>query len=115
MEIISKAGRIFYCIAIAGMGVLTICYKGYPYMLFPWDHVPVPGLTYVLGAAFVLAAGCIAFNKLAKQASLLLGTLFLLIFCLCHVPYEFLVTKNYMQLADWENAAKELAFAGGAF
>ena len=39
----------------------------------------------------------------------------LAIFCFYYIPYEFIVSGNYMHLAEWENAEKELALAGGAF
>jgi uncharacterized membrane protein len=115
MKDIHKTGRIFYSIAIAGMGLQTIIYNSFPYMLLPPMHFVVPGLTYILGAIFIVAAACIVFEKKARQASLLLGSLFLLICCFCHIPYELIADPNYKQAGEWENAAKTLAFAGGAF
>ncbi|MES1215231.1 MAG: hypothetical protein ABUT20_06935 [Bacteroidota bacterium] len=117
MKNLSAAGRIFYGIAIAGMGFLTIYYHDFPYMLIP-PHKRIPGLATIAsicGALLLLAGLCIALGKKVRTISLLLGTALLLIFCFYFIPYEFFVSPNYMQFGDWENAAKELTLCGGAF
>ena len=111
-------GRIFYGVAMAALGFLTIYYRDFPYMLIPPNHYWISdhvALVYAYGAVLFLAGACIVFEKKCLQVSLLLGTLLLLIFCFYFVPYEFIATSTYMQLGAWENAAKELALAGGAF
>src|SRR5258706_2336275 len=115
---LSNVGRIFYGIAITGMGFLTIYYHDFPYMLIPPKHSWIPGLvmlTYISGTMLILAGACIIFAKKTRSISLLLGTVLLLIFCFYFIPYEFMASSNYMHLVDWENAEKELALAGGAF
>lgn len=115
---LSGVGRIFYGIALAGMGFLTIYYKDFPYMLIPPKHSGIPGLVmlaYIFGALLILAGACIMFEKKTRSVSLLLGTMLLLIFCFYFIPYQFIVSLNYMHFGDWENAAKELALSGGAF
>jgi hypothetical protein len=62
-----------------------------------------------------LAGACIVFEKKTRPIALLLGTVLLLIFCFYFIPYQFMVSSNYMHFGDWENAAKELALASGAF
>jgi len=114
---LSNMGRIFYGIAIAAMGLLTIYYRQLPYMMIPpkhhWfsDHVI---LVYISGALFLLAGVCIVLEKKRRQVSLLLGTALLLIFFFYFIPYELMVSPNYRHFGDWENAAKELSLAGGA-
>jgi uncharacterized membrane protein len=116
MKNLSKIGSIFYGISIAVMGSLTIYYHDLPYMMIPPDHSWIPGIAiYVFGAALILAGAFIVFEKRIRTISLLLGTVLLLIFCFYFVPYEFFVSSNYMHFGDWENSAKELALAGGAF
>ena len=118
MRSISNIGRIFYGIAIAVFGVLTIYYKDFPYMLIPPNHFWIPGfvlLAYISGALLILAGACIVLKKRIRPISLVLGTVLLLIFCFYFIPYEFIVSSNYMHFAEWENAAKELALASGAF
>ena len=118
MRNLAQMGRIFYGIAIAGMGFLTIYYRDFPYMLIPPKHSWIPGLVmlaYISGGILMLAGASILFEIKIRSVSLLLGSLLLLIFCFCFIPYEFIASSNYMHLVDWENAEKELALAGGAF
>ena len=115
---LSNIGRIFFGIAIAGMGLLTIYYHDFPYMLIPPKHHWITGLVmlaYISGALLVLAGAFIVFEKKTRSISLLLGTVLLLIFCFYFIPYQFMFSTNYMHFGDWENAAKELALSGGAF
>jgi len=115
---LSNIGRIFYGIAIAGTGFPTIYYKSFPYMLLPPQNFLISGpvmLTYIFGILFILVGACIVFEKKIRPVSLLFGCVLLLIFCFFYIPYEFMVNSNYRHLAEWENAEKELALAGGAF
>ena len=117
MRNLSNVGRIFFGIAIAVIGFLTIYYSDFPYMLIPPKHSWIPGLAmlaYISGAMLMLAGACIVFEKKVRPISLLLGSVLLLIFCFYFIPYEFIVSSNYMHFGDWENAAKELALASGA-
>jgi uncharacterized membrane protein YphA (DoxX/SURF4 family) len=117
MGTLSKIGRIFFGVAIAGMGFQTIYYHDFPYMLIPPKHSGIPGLTilaYISGVLLMISGACIAFDKKAKPVSLLLGIVLLLIFCFGFIPYQF-VSNTFMNWGEWENAEKELALAGGAF
>ena len=114
---LSVIGRIFYGIAIGVMGLGTIYYRDFPYMLIPphhdWmnDHVLV---IYLSGALLFLAGLGIVINKKPGTVSRLLGIILLLIFCFYYIPYEFTASSRYTHYGQWENAAKELALAGGA-
>ena len=115
---LSAIGRCFYGIAIAAMGLLTMYFKDFPYMLIPPNHHWLNEhviFLYLSGALLILAGGCIVLSRMIVPISLVLGTVLLLIFCFYFIPYEVIVSANYKQLGDWENAAKELALAGGAF
>jgi uncharacterized membrane protein len=115
---LSNIGRIFYGIAIAAMGFLTIYHADFPYFLIPpnhhWlnDHVI---FVYISGVLLFLAGACIVFEKQTVSISLLMGAALLLVFCFYFIPYEFMVSSKYMHFGDWENSAKELALSGGAF
>lgn len=114
----SKIGRIFFGISIAVLGFLTVYYHDYPYMLIPPHHSSMPGfllLAYIFGVMLILAGLCIVLVMKITSAALMLGSILLLIFCFYFIPYEFIVSPNYMHLADWENAEKEVALVGGAF
>lgn len=108
-------GRIFYGIAIAGIGFPSIYYKDYPYVLFPAQPSPIPALVYIIGTMFILVGACIVFELKIRPVSLLFGSVLLLIFCFYHIPYEFGVNSNYKHPLEWDNAGKVLALAGGAF
>ena len=87
-------------------------------LLIPPKHSWIPGLAtlaYISGGLLVLAGAGIVFKIKARTITLALGTGLLLIFCFYFIPYQFIVSKNYMHFGDWENAAKELALASGAF
>ena len=117
MRNLTNAGRIFFGVSIAGMGLLTIYYGDFPYMLIPPKHSGIPGLTVLasISGLFLSIAGvCIVMNKQTRPASLLLGAVLLMIFLFYHVPYEFIAGKNYLSLVEWENAEKELALSCGA-
>jgi uncharacterized membrane protein YphA (DoxX/SURF4 family)/uncharacterized membrane protein len=115
---LTKIGRIFYGLVVAETGLQTIYYHDFPYWLIPPKHSWIPGLelvAYISGALLILAGACIVFEKKVRTISLLSGAVLLLIFCFCHIPYQFMAASRYLHLLEWENAEKELAFAGGAF
>jgi uncharacterized membrane protein len=118
VENLFNAGRIFYSIAIAGMGAQCFYHKEFPYMLIPPNHSSMPWFTmvvYISGTLLILAGTLIVFEIKTRKTGLLLGTVLLLIFCFYFVPYEFLATSDYMRPGEWENAEKELALSAGAF
>jgi uncharacterized membrane protein len=115
---LSNIGRIFYGVAIAVLGFLTVYYHDFPYMLIPPKHSGFPGITvlaYIFGVMLFLAGVCIVLKKEVKSVSLLLGGVLLAIFCFYFIPYQLIVSPNAMHFGDWENAAKELTLASGAF
>ena len=114
---LSNMGRIFYGIAIAVTGLLTIYYRSFPYWLLPSQPL-VTGLvllTYICGGLFILVGVSIIFKIKIGLTAFLFGFVFLLIFCFLYIPYMFSASSNYMHLTEWENAEKELSMAGGAF
>jgi uncharacterized membrane protein len=113
-----NVGRIFYGTAIAGLGVQTIYYHDFPYMIIPPNHSLIPGLAiiaYIFGVLLILAGACIVFERGVAPVALLLGSVLFLIFCFYFIPYEFISTSNYVHLGEWDNAEKELALSSGAF
>jgi len=118
MRKLSTTGRIFYGISIAGIGIQTVYDHDFPYIVPLPKHDGFPVFTIlavICGILLILAGACVVLEKRARQASLLLGGGLLLIFCFYYVPYEFIASPNYMHFGDWENAAKELSLAAGAF
>jgi hypothetical protein len=110
-------GRIFYGIAITEIGLQAIYCRSLPYIVPLPDHFSPSAtilLAIIFGLIFTLGGLSVLFMKAARPISLLFGTVLLLLFFLYYIPYELLVSPNYMHFPDWENAEKELAFAGGA-
>jgi uncharacterized membrane protein YphA (DoxX/SURF4 family) len=118
MEKISKAGRVCYGIAMAGVGFQQIYYADFHPMTFPPQHAWLPGLpiwAYAAGASLIFAGGAIVLEKNSRTVALVLGGVFLAIFCFCYIPYEVLFGPGYKHLGEWANAQKEVALSGGAF
>jgi hypothetical protein len=115
MRILSEFGRIFFGIFIAIMGFTTIYFRTFPYMLIPPQHVLLTMHYYLFGALLVLAGLSIIFAKWVRPVSMILGGLLLLIFCFLYIPFQLETRSHYIHFGAWENAAKELALAGGAF
>src|SRR6478736_30821 len=116
MKNLSNIGRIFFGVSIAVMGLLTVYYHDFPYMLIPPKHSWIPGFVILIyGVLLALSGACIVFNKKIMPASLLLGSVLFLIFFFWFIPYQLIASPNAMHFGDWENSAKELALAGGAF
>jgi len=87
-------------------------------MLVPQKHFWINShviLVYIFGALLFVAGMCLAVKVKVMETALLLGSVLLLIFCFYFIPYEFIVSPNYMHFGDWENAAKELTLSSGAF
>jgi uncharacterized membrane protein len=122
MEKFIKTGRLFFGTALAGIGVQHFIYpvfqslilRGWPW---PWPHdLPtIRILVWLTGAALIAAGATIVFAKNAKNISLVLGGLLLLLFLLFQVPFEILVDPAARFLGLWTNALKTLALSGGAF
>jgi hypothetical protein len=86
-------------------------------MLIPATHsatVTIELAAYGAGILLTMAGIFIDFKIKARATSLLLGSVLLLIFCFCQVPYQF-TSSAYTHFGGWENAEKELALSGGAF
>src|ERR1700743_1738509 len=114
---LSDMGRIFYGIAIAAMGILSIFYRRLPYMMIPPNHRWLSEhviAIYCAGALLLLAGICIVAEKKRRQVALSLAAALLLVFFFYFIPYELMVSTNNMHFGDWENAAKELTLAAGA-
>jgi len=118
MENLIRAGRGFYGIGIAGIGIQQFIYSDFRPVLLSYWPSSIPGLAtwaYITGAALVLAGIIITFSKRARMVSLILGVFFFLLFVCFHVYYQVFLSPHDFQLGNWTNPLKELAFSGGAF
>lgn len=119
MKYIIKTSRVFYGIAIVVYGIQQVVYGNFRRVqLPPWQyHLPILNIiACVTGAGLIVAGASIIFDIRARNVSLFLGGIFLLLCCLVHIPYELISEPNKSyHLGLWENTLKELALAGGAF
>jgi uncharacterized membrane protein len=119
MQNITKAGRLFYAVGVACLGIQQFFYGGFRPVILPewplWIH-SCPLCSYITGAAFIVAGIFISLDKKTKIVSLLLGGLLLLFFIAFQVPFMLFINPySPMHLGLWTNPLKEFALAGGAF
>ena len=117
-ENLFKTGRSFFAIAIAGIGFQHLFYGDFhPVILPAWPSVAgVRFWAYFAGLSLIGAGFAIFFEKKARAVCLILGTVFLILLCFGHIPYEIIIDPNRkIHLGLWTNALKELALSGGAF
>jgi len=118
MENLIRAGRIFYGIGIAGIGIQQFIYSEFrPVVLPPWPS-SIPGLAilaWVTGAILVLAGVFIILSKKARTVSIALGIFFFLLFLCFHVYYQLFLSPYDFHFGNWTDPLKELALSGGTF
>src|SRR3954465_13114630 len=99
---LSKLGRLFYALGIIAYGIQQLVIKDFrPEILPPfpaWAHryVVFPLIT---GAALIFAgliiAGVFTIKGVnAKRICLYVGSYFLLLIILCHLPYILIISPN---------------------
>jgi uncharacterized membrane protein len=117
VEKLIKPARLFYAIALVAYAVRQFIYADFrPAFTPPWPAW-LPGgaiAAYIFGALLFAAGIAIALDKKGREVALVLGGIFLALFCLWQVPYE-LFFFYWRHLGAWADALKEIAFAGGAF
>lgn len=117
MENFIRAGRAFYGIGLAGIGVQHFLYSDFRPMILPYWPSSIPGLSigaYLMGALLVVTGLLITFSNKARTIAIGLGILFFLLFFF-HAYYQLFLGPYSFHLGLWTNALKELAFSGGAF
>jgi uncharacterized membrane protein YphA (DoxX/SURF4 family) len=118
MHNLIRAGRVFYGIGIAGIGVQQFIYSEFRPMVLAfwpsWISDPAIG-AYIVGAILILTGAIIAFSKKATVISIFLGIFFFLLFLCSHVYYQLFLSPYDFHFGNWTNALKDLAFSGGAF
>ncbi|MCO5950111.1 hypothetical protein [Mucilaginibacter flavidus] len=118
METLAKTGRIFYGTMIACLGAQQIPYADFRPVIFPPWLATMPdlaALAYLSSALLILCGLAIIFEKKAREVSLVLGGVFLLLILFAQVPFELIKDPYYKHLGVWINPLKELVFADGAF
>ncbi|MVN77572.1 hypothetical protein GO988_14655 [Hymenobacter sp. HMF4947] len=117
MNNLSKAARIFYGLAVVGLGIQQLAYGRFIPALLPAWPGRIPGIflwASLVGAVLLAAGAAIVFNQKVGLLSLMVGVLLLSLLCFSHVPYELLADPYSDHLGSWTNAFTALALAGGA-
>src|SRR5689334_14736499 len=119
MEYIVKTSRCFYAVALIIYGVQQFIYGDFRNVFLPaWQTklVLLPLWAYLFGVMLMVAGGSVISGKMAREALLILGGIFLGLFCFVHIPYELTSEPHSSwHLGVWGNALKALALSGGAF
>lgn len=119
MQNIIKAGRCFFAVGVACLGLQQFFYRDFRPVIMPewpsWIR-SYAIWAYVAGAALVIAGIFIFLDKKTKIFSLLLAGFLFIFFIAFHVPYLlFINSYSPIHLGLWTNPLKELALSGGAF
>jgi len=118
MHGLTKAGRLFYAVAIAATGFQQLFYGQFSRMLFPTWPIHVPGIRWIADFGSLLliyAGGLLLFSRKILLVSLALGGCLLILFLFSYVPYDLFIFPFPKTFGIWTNALKELALSGGAF
>lgn len=115
MKNLTRIGRLFFAIALIGFGVENFLFGEFlPGRAPAWPE-PLPGgliWAYLTGVVFVAVGAAILSGKHARPASILVGVLIFVWAFLRLIP--IVVTDSFLS-PTWTQAAKALAYSGGAF
>src|SRR5258707_14193820 len=117
-ESLIKAGRTFYGVCMAALGIQQLFYASFRSVFLPPWPAAFPGLAvcaYLASASLIVAGMFIVVEKKARAVALVLGGMLLVLFGFCHVPYMIFVNPYSSHLGVWTDPLKALALAGGAF
>ena len=119
MKTPARFGHWFYGIAIVVYGLQQLWYANFRAVQLPdWQsHLPLlPVWAYLSGAGLIVAGLAIISGRKAKEASLLLGCIFLFLFVFVQIPFKiFGEVNSSLHLGVWTMALKGLALSGGGF
>ncbi|HEY1872538.1 MAG TPA: hypothetical protein VGG71_15855 [Chitinophagaceae bacterium] len=117
MENYNKLWRLFYAIGLIAIAIQQlICADFRPVVLPPAFPAWLPArliCTWIFSLVLIAACIAIILEIKARQVSLILGGVFLLLVLFCHIPYQL---NHYpSQLGSWTDPFKCLTLSGGAF
>ena len=115
-ENLKYAGRIFYGIAIIGIGVLHFFFKGFRPLISatqPENPENVSNIIYVFALYLITSGILILVGKKLKTTSILLACVLLVFLILGHLPKR--IIDHPELLGNWTNALKLGTLVGGAF
>lgn len=114
MDKLIPIGRIFFALAIIGLGIEHFIFQDFITGRAPAWPESVPGgliWAYLTGAIFIGIGIAILTGKKARSAAMLAGALIFLWALLRHIP---VVAADSFLSGAWTGAGKALTFVGGA-
>jgi uncharacterized membrane protein YphA (DoxX/SURF4 family) len=116
MKPLIKISRISYGVMMGALAIQQMIYASFrPVIVPPFSFPGLSICVYAMSIAIFIMCVAICIDSNARTLSLILGAFFLLLFLVCHVPFEFINDPYYGHLGSWTSANKELVFAGGGF
>jgi uncharacterized membrane protein len=116
MHNLELIGRIFFAIALIGLGIEHFIFEEFITGRAPeWPRGLFPGAlvwAYVSGVAIIIMGLAILIGKKARIAAILVGILIFIWAFLRHIP---VVAGDSFLAGTWTSAGKALTFFGGAF
>jgi uncharacterized membrane protein len=115
-EWLAPTGRIFYGLAIAGIGLMHFLYEGFRPIILPLAAEVVRNYSfavYVVGAYILVSGIFIVAGKKTHAVTTVLGIAFLLFLLFGHLPIRLLTDLEIRE--SWIDTIKLLALSGGAF
>lgn len=108
-------GRIFYGVAVAGVGILHLLSGTFRRFVSPLQPADSFGfIIYIFGIYFVISGLLITFGKKLRITSIILAYVFMLLLLFSHFPWVFIHIPDGLELGFFTNTLKLSAFAGGA-
>ena len=105
-------GQIFVAVAMIVFGIQHFLYANFVAELVPAWMPARLFWAYFVGAAFVVAAAGIVFQKTTRPAATLLGAMFFLFVLMLHIPR---IATHYSDGNEWTSGFVALAMCGGAW
>lgn len=115
METYNKIWRSFFAIALIGIAVQQFIWNGFRPVIMPPQPDWLSGSTFVMCVSsilLILFSLAIIFNIKAHEVAVFMGTGFLIMLILFHIPNQ--IISNLYFLGGWGDAFKMLALSGGA-
>jgi uncharacterized membrane protein len=108
-------GRIFYGVAVAGVGILQLLSGAFRRFVSP---IPAGDsykfIIYIFGIYFLISGLLITFGKKLRITSVILAYVLLLLILFSHFPWIFFHIPDGLELGFFTNTLKLSAFTGGA-
>jgi uncharacterized membrane protein len=112
----NKVWRLFFAVALIAIAVQQFICSGFRPVIMPPHPEWLFSSTFAMCVSsilLILLSFAIVFNINAHEVAVYLGTVFLIMLILFHIPNQ--IISNLRFLGGWSDAFKMLALSGGSF